>query len=138
MTPHMTPGMGPIGPQLRVLLTQLALVIAADVAPLSGDLAISTVTLAERHFGVMLADDPPTRAERLRRLSILQRRFDALLVDDAVAPSYGTLAAAIAAADSRRRRAAWTCSSPTAHAHEARLHTRNAADLAGIREVVTA
>ncbi len=114
-----------------------SVVIAAGVAPLPGDLAVSAVTLAELHFGVLVTDDPPTRAERLRRLSILQRRFDALPVDDAVAASYGTLASAVAAAGRQpRARAMDLLIAATAHAHGARLYTRNAEDLVGIGDLV--
>ena len=71
-----------------------SVVIATNVAPLEGDLAVSAVTLAELHFGVLVTKDPASRAERLRRLSALQRTFDALPVDEDVATSYGELAAA--------------------------------------------
>jgi hypothetical protein len=42
---------------------------------LEGELAISTASLAELHFGVLVTADPMIRAERLRRLSDLQRTF---------------------------------------------------------------
>jgi toxin FitB len=74
-----------------------SVVIASDVGPLSGELAVSAVTVAELHFGVLVATEPATRAERLRRLSVVQRRFQALPVDDTVAASYGRLAAAVVA-----------------------------------------
>ena len=75
-----------------------SVVIATDVGPLPGELAISAVTLAELHFGVLIAGEQTLRAERLRRLSVLHRQFDALPVDDAVAASYGQLAAAVVVA----------------------------------------
>jgi len=62
-----------------------SVVIATDVPPLVGELAISAVTLAELHFGVLVAREQEIRAERLRRLSILQRKFDPFPLDDAVA-----------------------------------------------------
>ena len=34
------------------------LVIAADVPPLDGDLAVSVVTVAELHFGILVAREP--------------------------------------------------------------------------------
>ncbi|WP_432496998.1 PIN domain-containing protein [Kineococcus auxinigenes] len=118
-----------------------SVVIATDIAPLPGELAISTATLAELHFGVLVTTDTAVRAERLRRLSILQRRFDALPLDEAVAASYGQLAAAVAAAGRRpRARTMDLLIAATAHAHDARLYTRNAADLEGaddLLEVVT-
>lgn len=118
-----------------------SVVIATDVDPLPGELAISTATLAELHFGVLVTTDTAVRAERLRRLSILQRRFDALPLDEAVAASYGQLAAAVAAAGRQpRARTMDLLIAATAHAHDARLYTRNAADLKGaddLLEVVT-
>lgn len=108
-------------------------VVIANLDELDGDLAISAVTVAELHFGVLVAADPDIRAERLRRLSALQRQFHALPVDDAVAASYGRLAAAVAAAGRRpRARAMDLLVAATAHAHGARLYTRNAADLVGV------
>ena len=43
------------------------------------------------------------RAERLRRLSVLQRTFDALPIDEHVAVSYGHLAAAVASSGRQPR-----------------------------------
>lgn len=114
-----------------------SVVIATDVEPLPGELAVSAATIAELHFGVLVAAEPAVRAERLRRLSILQRQFEALPVDDAVAASYGRLAAAVVAAGRRPRpRAMDLLIAATAHAHDARLYTRNAADLVGADDVL--
>lgn len=114
-----------------------SVVLGAGVAPLEGQLAISAATLAELHFGVLVARSAAARAERLRRLSILQRQFDALPVDEAVAASYGQLAAAVVAAGRRpRARAMDLLIAATAHAHSARLYTRNADDLRGADELV--
>jgi predicted nucleic acid-binding protein len=114
-----------------------SVVIAADVDPLPGDLAISSATLAELHFGVLVASEPSVRAERLRRLSILQRQFEPLPVDDAVAASYGRLAAAVVAAGRQpRARTMDLLIAATAHAHGARLYTRNADDLTGIENML--
>ncbi|MGH9075915.1 MAG: type II toxin-antitoxin system VapC family toxin [Acidimicrobiales bacterium] len=114
-----------------------SVVIATDVPPLDGQLAISAVTLAELHFGILVARDQATRGERLRRLSVLQRGFQPLPVDDAVAVSYGRLAAAVVSAGRQpRARALHLLIAATAHAHSARLYTRNAADLAGADRLV--
>ncbi|MCU4185870.1 type II toxin-antitoxin system VapC family toxin [Acidiferrimicrobium sp. IK] len=114
-----------------------SLLIATDVEPLEGELAISAASLAELHFGVLVTADPGVRAERLRRLSLLQRTFDALPVDDDVATSYGRLAAAVVAAGRQpRSRVMDILIAATAHAHGARLYTRNASDLAGIEDLV--
>jgi predicted nucleic acid-binding protein len=104
---------------------------------LEGELAISAASLAELHFGVLVTTDPGVRAERLRRLSVFQQTFDALPIDDDVATSYGRLAAAVVAAGRRpRSRVMDILIAATAHAHDARLYTRNASDLAGIEDLV--
>ncbi|HET9060502.1 MAG TPA: type II toxin-antitoxin system VapC family toxin [Acidimicrobiales bacterium] len=114
-----------------------SLLLATDVAPLEGELAISAASLAELHFGVLVTADPAIRAERLRRLAVLQRTFDALPIDDDVAASYGQLAAAVVAAGRQpRSRVMDILIAATAHAHGARLYTRNASDLAGIEDLV--
>jgi hypothetical protein len=121
---------------MRALL-DTSIVIAADVGVLEGELAISSVTLAELHFGILVAKTAETRAERLRRLSVLQRQFDALPLDDAVAASYGQIAAAVVQAG--RQPPARTMDlliAATAHAHSARLYTRNPDDFIGADKYV--
>jgi len=114
-----------------------SVLIATDVEPLEGELAISAASLAELHFGVLVTADPAVRAQRLRRLSLLQRTFDALPVDDDVAISYGQLAAAVVAGGRQpRSRVMDILIAATAHAHAARLYTRNPSDLAGIENLV--
>jgi predicted nucleic acid-binding protein len=114
-----------------------SVLIATEVHPLDGELAISAASLAELHFGVLVTTDAAVRAERLRRLSELQRKFDALPVDDDVAASYGQLAAAVVAAGRQpRARVMDFLIAATAHAHSARLYTRNPADLEGIEHLI--
>ena len=121
---------------MRALL-DTSIVIATDVKALEGDLAISAVTLAELHFGVLAARDADTRAERLRRLSLLQRRFDALPFDEVVAASYGQIAAAVTRAGRQPRAQSMDLLiAATAHAHAARLYTRNPDDFIGAGELV--
>ena len=114
-----------------------SVLLAIDVPELEGELAISAASLAELHFGVLVTADAAIRAERLRRLSDLQRTFDALPVDDEVAVSYGQLAAAVAATGRQpRSRVMDLLIAATAHANGARLYTRNAADLVGIEHLI--
>ncbi len=106
-------------------------------APISGALAISTITLAELHFGVLVAKSTEVRAERLRRLSLVQQRFDAMPVDEAVSVSYGRLAASVVDAGRQPRgRITDLLIAATAHAHDAKLYTRNVADYAGLEDLV--
>jgi len=114
-----------------------SVVLSTGLPRLEGELAISSATLAELHFGVLVTNDSTVRAERLRRLSVLQRTFDAVPVDDAVAASYGMLAAAVASAGRKPRgRVMDLLIAATAHANGARLYTRNADDLVGIESLV--
>ncbi len=114
-----------------------SVLLATNVPELEGELAISAASLAELHFGVLVTADAAIRAERLRRLSDLQRTFDALPVDDEVAASYGQLAAAVASRGRQpRSRVMDLLIAATAHAHAARLYTRNAADLVGIEHLI--
>jgi hypothetical protein len=118
-------------------LLDTSVVIAGDVTPIHGVLAISVVTLAELHFGVLVARSAEVRAERLRRLSILQRRFDALPLDEVVAASYGRLAAAVVEARRQpRRRTMDLLIAATAHAHDATLYTRNPDDFGGLEDLI--
>lgn len=114
-----------------------SVLIASDLAPLPGELAISVVSLAELHYGVLVAPSPDAQAVRLARLSGLQQRFDPLPVDDAVADSYGRLAAATVQQGRRpRRRVMDLLIAATAHAHSASLYTRNPGDLRGVEDLV--
>jgi predicted nucleic acid-binding protein len=114
-----------------------SVLIATDIVRLEGELAVSAASIAELHFGVLVTLDPAVRAERLRRLSGIQRRFDPLPVDDDVAASYGRLAAAVAASGRQPRgRVMDLLIAATAHAHSARLYTRNADDLAGVGNLI--
>ena len=118
-------------------LLDTSVLIATDVPELEGELAISVISLAELHFGVLVTTDAETRAERLGRLSGLLRRFDALPIDDDVATSYGQLAAAVANIGRQpRSRVMDLLIAATAHAHGARLYSRNASDLVGLDQLV--
>ncbi|MUL78923.1 PIN domain-containing protein [Mycolicibacterium sp. CBMA 226] len=114
-----------------------SVVIATDVGPIDGELAISCVTLAELHFGVLVAKNLEARSERLRRLLLLQRRFDALPLDEAVAASYGQIAAAVVSVGRQpRARSLDLLIAATAHAHSATLYTRNIDDFAGLGDLI--
>ncbi len=115
-----------------------SVLIATDIAPIPGELAISVVSLAELQFGVLVAKDQAARAARLTRLSALQRRFDPLPVDEAVADSYAQLAARVVQVGRQpRARTMDLLIAATAHAHNASVYTRHGADLAGLEDLVT-
>jgi predicted nucleic acid-binding protein len=86
---------------------------------------------------VLVAKSPEAQAIRLARLSAIQRRFEPLPVDEAVADSYGQLAAAVVRAGRQpRARTMELLIAATAHAHDAAVYTRNADDLAGLEHLV--
>lgn len=118
-------------------LLDTSVLIDSAVSPLPGELAISVVSLAELHFGVLVARTDEVRAARLSRLTTLQRRFDPLPVDEEVATSYGVLAARVAARGRQpRARVMDLLIAATAHAHGATLFTRNASDLEGLEDLI--
>lgn len=70
-----------------------------DLASLPDEAAISVMTLAELHVGVLLASGPKIRALRLRTLARVERTFDPLPVDDPVVRNFAEIVA-----DARRKR----------------------------------
>ena len=114
-----------------------SVLIADGVDALPGVLAISVVSIAELQCGVLVGGDDEIRAQRLARLSVIRRRFDPLPVDDAVAESYGALAARVVAVGrTPRARASELLIAATAHAHEATLYTRNPDAFAGLERLL--
>ncbi|TBL28790.1 PIN domain-containing protein [Verrucosispora sp. SN26_14.1] len=115
-----------------------SILIATDVTPIPGELAISIASLAELQFGVLVAKTAEARALRLARLSAIQRRFDPLPIDEVIADSYARLAARVVETGRQpRARAMNLLIAATAHAHDAAVYTRNAEDLAGLEDLIT-
>ncbi|WP_261554727.1 type II toxin-antitoxin system VapC family toxin [Frankia tisae] len=114
-----------------------SVLVAAGVAPIPGELAVSVASIAELQFGVLIARTSEARAIRLARLSAIQRRFDPLPIDGAVADSYARLAARVVEIGRQpRSRTMDLLIAATAHAHGASVYTRNAADLTGLEDLV--
>jgi predicted nucleic acid-binding protein len=54
---------------------------------------VSVVTVAELHLGVLMADDPAVRMQRLRTLTSVEALFEPLPVDVSVARTFAELVA---------------------------------------------
>ena len=108
--------------------------------PVDDDLeaAISVVSIAELHFGLLVARDDDARATRAARLGMIEARFpDPLPVDDRVAREWGHLQSVVAAAGGQpRRRAADLAIAATARVHEAILLTDDHRDFAAVSDLV--
>lgn len=127
-------------------LVDTNIVILRDrLAPieLPEEIAISAVTLAELSAGphAVVGDDAPARAERGRRISILQRaesEFEPLAFDAPAARVYGQLTGAVRALGrTPRRRHADLQIAATAAVNGLPLYTTNPDDFAGLEEWVS-
>jgi predicted nucleic acid-binding protein len=119
---------------LRLLL-DTSVLIAGEI-PAEPEVAISVVSLAELHFGLLIAKDEA--AARAGRLGTIEARFpDPLPVDDVVAREWGRLKAAVAQRGGRpRRREADLAIAATANVHGAALLTHDAKDFEIIGDLV--
>lgn len=119
----------------RALLDTSVLIGSADPGELEG--AISAASLAELHFGTLVASHPEERARRTQRLGVIEATFDPLPIDAPVAREWGRLAAAIAERGGQpRRRAIDLVIAATANVEGVPLLTADAADLAIINDLV--
>lgn len=122
---------------MRVVL-DTSVLIGDQAPPPETEAAISVVSIAELHFGLLVAADDESRALRAARLGLLEARFpDPLPVDDRVGREWGRLQAAIAQRGGRpRRRMADLAIAATANVHGARLITHNLKDFTLIADLV--
>jgi predicted nucleic acid-binding protein len=103
-----------------------SVVVAAGVAGLPDEAAISSATLAELHFGVHRARTEDERRRRVRRLAEIESSFAALPIDARVARAYGALAQIVTQAGAApRRRVMDLLIGATAHVHGVPLFTRD-------------
>jgi len=119
----------------RLLLDTSVLIGAEDPGDVEG--AISAASLAELHFGTLIATDPDERARRAQRLGVIEATFDPLPLDAPVAREWGRLAAAVTERGGRpRRRAIDLVIAATANVHAVALLTADTADFAIIDDLV--
>ena len=114
---------------------------SALIAPWSpteeDEYAISVVSLAELHFGVLKATGTPALAPRLQRLSEVEHAFDPIPVDERVARAYAECAQAVLQVGrSPRPRVFDLVIAATAMIEGATLYTFNPADFSGLDELV--
>lgn len=115
-------------------------VLIGTQRPATGDqAAISVVSIAELHFGLLVASDDASRALRATRLGLVEARFpDPLTLDDRVAREWGRLQAAVAQRGGQpRRRSADLAIAATANVHGATLLTHNVKDFKIIADLVS-
>lgn len=121
---------------MATALLDTSVLIAAEKAPVD-EAAISVVSLTELHFGVLVAGDDDTRALRVRRLGIVEDRFDALPFDAAAARECGRLHAAVSRRGGKPRRRAFDLAiAATANVHGVPLLTYDAEDFKLIEDLV--
>ncbi len=119
----------------RALLDTSVLIGGQDPGDVDG--AISVASLAQLHFGTLVADDADERARRAQRLGVVEATFDPLPIDAPIAREWGRLAAAVAQRGGRpRRRAIDLAIAATATVHGVPLLTADTADLAIIDDLV--
>lgn len=76
------------------VLLDTSAIIAGDGGRGAQQAAVSVVTLYELHAGVLAAPDETARARRLATLTLVERHFEPLPVDERVAQRCATLVAA--------------------------------------------
>jgi predicted nucleic acid-binding protein len=120
---------------VQVLLDTSVLIGAEAPGDLEG--AISAASLAELHFGVLVAQDEVERGRRAQRLGVIEATFDPLPIDAPVAREWGRLAAAIVQRGGQpRRRAMDLAIAATATVAGTPLFTHNDADFKLIDDLV--
>lgn len=120
---------------MRALLD--APVLIGESAPADIEAAISTASLVELHFGVLVATDPDEQALRVSRLGAVEAAFEPLPITARVAREWGRLAAAVSARGGQpRRRAVDLAIAATANVHGVPLLTHNAKDFAIISDLI--
>ena len=120
---------------MRALLDTSVLIGSHAPSDLEG--AISAASLAELHFGLLVARDADERGRRAQRLGVVEATFDPLPIDAAVAREWGRLAGTVAERGGQpRRRAMDLAIAATANVAGVPLVTHNVADFQLIADLV--
>lgn len=112
-------------------------VLIGDESPPNVEAAISVASIAELHFGVLVAVDADERARRTARLGVIESTFDPLPITDHIAREWGRLSAAVSTRGGKpRRRAVDLVIAATANVHGVPLLTHNIRDFQIISDLV--
>lgn len=124
----------------RGLLDTSVVIVQDDedlAASLPEDVAISVATLAELHFGVLLARDADARRRRLHRLAVVEATLNPLPLDPPVARAFGMVAHTVKTAGGQpRARVMDLWIAATALAHKLPLYTRNFDDFKLLQRMI--
>jgi predicted nucleic acid-binding protein len=122
---------------MRALLDTSVLI--GEQPPADVEAAISVASLAELHFGVLIAAEENERALRIQRLGAIESTFDPLPISVDIAREWGRLAAAVSNRGGRpRRRAIDLAIAATANIHGVPLLTHNTSDFQIISDLTDA
>jgi predicted nucleic acid-binding protein len=106
-------------------------------ATLPTEVAISVATLAELHYGVLVASDAETRRQRLSRLGLVESMFNPLPLDAGVARGFATIAHAVKTGGGQpRARVMDLWIAATALTYKLPLYTRNFEDFKLLQELI--
>jgi toxin FitB len=111
-------------------------VLIGEDAPSDVEAGISVASIAELHFGVLVAADDDERGLRTGRLGAIESTFDPLPITAEVAREWGRLAAAVSNRGGQpRRRTIDLAIAATANVHGVPLLTNNIGDFEIIRDL---
>lgn len=114
-------------------------VLISSVPAEGVEAAISVASIAELHFGVLIAAQDDERAVRTQRLGAIESTFDPLPITAEVAREWGRLAAAVSTRGGQpRRRTVDLAIAATANVHKVPLLTENIGDFRIIGDLVDA
>jgi len=112
----------------RKSLLDTSVFIAREVGRPVGELpetaAVSVITIAELHLGVLMAHGLSTRARRLRTLTAVQNAFEPIPIDAEVARMFAEIVAE-ARRDGKRPKIMDTWIAATALAHDLPIYTQD-------------
>ena len=122
---------------MRALLDTSVLI--GETAPEGVEAAVSVVSIAELHFGVLVASDDDERALRTQRLGAIESAVDPLAITVEIAREWGRLAAAVSTRGGQpRTRTMDLAIAATANVHQVPLLTDNLGDFQIISDLVDA